>query len=123
MYIVDLGLRNHILPRRSYNLGFSLENIVYFELRRRGYKVTIGKVGNTEVDFVAEKQGAYVYFQVTADMTAKEIFDREIRPLENIRDNYEKNNFNNGPVDAGELQWHSGALFTGLVGTLSEIKI
>lgn len=90
MYIVDLGLRNHILPRRSYDLGFSLENMVYFELLRRGYKMTIGRVGNTEVDFVAEKQGAYEYFQVTADMTAKETFDREIRPLENIRDNYEK---------------------------------
>lgn len=90
MYIVDLGLRNHILPRRSYDLGFSLENMVYFELLRRGYKVTIGRVGNTEVDFVAEKQGAYEYFLVTADMTAKETFDREIRPLENIRDNYEK---------------------------------
>ena len=90
MYIVDLGLRNHILPRRSYDLGFSLENIVYFELLRRGYQVTIGKVGNTEVDFVAEKQGVYAYFQVAADMTAKETFDREIRPLENIRDNYEK---------------------------------
>lgn len=90
MYIVDLGLRNHILPRRNYDLGFSLENMVYFELLRRGYKVTIGRVGNTEVDFVAEKQGAYEYFQVTADMTAKETFDREIRPLENIRDNYEK---------------------------------
>ena len=90
MYIVDLGLRNHILPRRSYDLGFSLENMVYFELLRRGYKVTIGRVGNTEVDFVAEKQGAYEYFQVTADMTAKETFDREIIPLENIRDNYEK---------------------------------
>lgn len=90
LYIVDLGLRNHILPRKNYDLGFSLENIVYFELLRRGYKVTIGKVGNTEVDFVAEKQGAYQYFQVTANMTAKETFDREIRPLENIRDNYEK---------------------------------
>ena len=90
MYIVDLGLRNHILPRRNYDLGVSLENMVYFELLRRGYKVTIGRVGNTEVDFVAEKQGAYEYFQVTADMTAKETFDREIRPLENIRDNYEK---------------------------------
>ena len=64
--------------------------MVYFELLRRGYKVAIGKVRNTEVDFVAEKQGAYEYFQVTADMTAKETFDREIRPLENIRDNYEK---------------------------------
>ncbi len=90
LYIVDLGLRNHILPRSQYDLGFSLENIVYFELLRRGYRVMIGKVGNTEVDFVAEKQSVYTYFQVTADMTAKETFDRELRPLTNIRDNYEK---------------------------------
>ena len=90
MYIVDLGLRNHILPRRQYDLGVSLENIVYFELLRRGYRVMIGKVGSTEVDFVAEKQGIYTYFQVTADMTAKETFDREMKPLMNIRDNYEK---------------------------------
>ena len=90
MYIVDLGLRNHILPRRQYDLGFSLENIVYFELLRRGYRVMIGKVGSTEVDFVAEKQGIYTYFQVTADMTVKETFDREMKPLMNIRDNYEK---------------------------------
>lgn len=89
-YIVDLGLRNHILPRKNYDLGFSLENVVYFELLHRGYKVTIGKYGNTEVDFVAEKKGVYKYFQVTADMTAKETFEREMRPLENIRDNYEK---------------------------------
>lgn len=90
MYIVDLGLRNHILPRRNYDLGFSLENVVYFELLRHGYKVMIGKVGNTEVDFVAERQGAYTYFQVTADMTAEETFEREMRPLTQIRDNYEK---------------------------------
>lgn len=90
LYIVDLGLRNHILPRRQYDLGFSLENIVYFELLRRGYRVMIGKVGNTEVDFVAEKQGVYTYFQVTADMTAQETFERELRPLTLIRDNYEK---------------------------------
>ena len=50
----------------------------------------IGKIGNTEVDFVAEKQGTYTYFQVTADMTAKETFDRELKTLSNIRDNYEK---------------------------------
>ena len=90
MYIVDLGLRNHILPRRQYDLGFSLENIVYFELLRRGYRVMIGKVGSTEVDFVAEKQGTYTYFQVTADMTAQETFEREMKPLRRIRDNYEK---------------------------------
>ena len=90
MYIVDLGLRNHILPRRQYVLGFSLENIVYFELLRRGYRVMIGKIGSTEVDFVAEKQGTYTYFQVTADMTAQETFEREMKPLRCIRDNYEK---------------------------------
>ena len=89
-YIVDLGLRNHILPRRNYDLGFSLENIVYFELLRRGYKVMIGKLGSTEVDFVAEKQGEYTYYQVTADMSAQETFEREMRPLKLIRDNYEK---------------------------------
>ena len=90
MYIVDLGLRNHILPRRQYDLGFSLENIAYFELLRRGYRVMIGKIGSTEVDFVAEKQGTYTYFQVTADMTAQETFEREMKPLRRIRDNYEK---------------------------------
>ena len=90
MYIVDLGLRNHILPRRQYDLGFSLENIVYFELLRRGYRVMIGKIGSTEVDFVAEKQGTYTYFQVTAEMTAQETFEREMKPLRRIRDNYEK---------------------------------
>ena len=90
MYIVDLGLRNHILPRRQYDFGFSLENIVYFELLRRGYRVMIGKVGSTEVDFVAEKQATQTSFQVTADMTAQETFEREMKPLRRIRDNYEK---------------------------------
>ena len=89
-YMVDLGLRNHILPRKHYDLGFTVENIVYFELIRRGYKVNIGKYGETEVDFVAQKQGVLTYFQVTADMTVPETFEREIRPLRNIRDNYRK---------------------------------
>ena len=89
-YIVDLGLRNHILPRKNYDLGFSIENIVYFELRRRNYKVNIGKVGTTEVDFVAQKQGVITYFQVTADMQNETTFEREMTPLRNIRDNYEK---------------------------------
>ena len=90
MYMVDLGLRNHILPRRYYDIGFSIENIVFFELLRRGNKVNIGKYGSTEVDFVAQKQGIVTYYQVTADMTAEETFEREMRPLRNIQDNYEK---------------------------------
>lgn len=89
-YIADLGIRNHILPKRSYDLGFSVENNVFFELLRRGFKVTVGKYQNTEVDFVAQKQGVLTYIQVTADMTAKETFDREMKPLCRIQDNYEK---------------------------------
>lgn len=89
-YIVDLGIRNHILPRKNYDLGFSIENIVYFELLRRGYKVNIGKYANGEVDFVAQKNGVLTYFQVTADMTNESTFEREMAPLKSIKDNYEK---------------------------------
>lgn len=90
LYMVDLGLRNHVLPRKRYDLEFSIENIVYFELLRRGYQVNIGKYGSTEVDFVAQNQGVITYYQVTADMTAEETFEREMRPLRSIQDNYEK---------------------------------
>lgn len=89
-YIVDLGIRNYLLPRKSYDLGFTLENIVYFELLKRGYKVYVGKLGNKEVDFVCLKDNIFTYFQVTASLSLKETFDREIRPLEMIKDNYEK---------------------------------
>lgn len=91
LYMVDMGLRNHILPRKRYDLGFTMENIVYLELKRRGYKINIGKFGSAEVDFVTQKEGVLTYYQVTADMTAEETFEREMRPLRSIRDNYEKN--------------------------------
>lgn len=89
-YMVDLGLRNYVLPRKNYDLGFSIENIVYFELIRRNYRVNIGKYGNTEVDFVAQYHGGLTYYQVTADMTSESTFEREMRPLREIKDNYEK---------------------------------
>ncbi|MEE1411295.1 MAG: ATP-binding protein [Bulleidia sp.] len=89
-YMVDMGIRNHILPRKQYDLGFTIENIVYLELERRGDKVHIGKYGSTEVDFVTQKEGVLTYYQVTADMTAEETFEQEMRPLRNIQDNYEK---------------------------------
>ncbi len=89
-YMVDLGIRNHILPRKYYDLGFSVENIVFFELLRRGCKVTIGKYQENEVDFVAKKRGEFTYIQVTADMVSESTFDREMKPLYAIQDNYEK---------------------------------
>ena len=76
-YIVDLGLRNFVLPKRKYDLGFSIENIVYFELLRREFRVNIGKFGENEVDFVARKNDEIKYFQVTADMTAESTFNRD----------------------------------------------
>lgn len=90
LYIVDWGIRNYLLPRRNYDLGFSLENIIYLELLRRGHKVNIGKVGTAEVDFVAEKDNRLHYYQVTASLTDENTFVREITPLKNLTDNYPK---------------------------------
>lgn len=90
MYIVDLGLRNHLVPRCKYDFGFSLENVVFLELLRRGYNVSVGKVGNLEVDFVAKKNGILEYFQISATLRDEETFNREIRSLEAIGDNYPK---------------------------------
>ena len=90
MYIVDLGLRRHLLARQKYDLGYSLENIIYFELLRRGYSVNIGKVGTTEIDFVARKNEEVFYYQVTASMVEETTFEREMFPLRSINDNYPK---------------------------------
>ena len=89
-YIVDLGLRRYLLPKREYDLGYSLENVVYLELLRRGYEVNVGKMGQTEVDFVAKKNDVISYYQVTASLTEQTTFEREIRPLKKINDNYPK---------------------------------
>ncbi len=90
LYIVDLGIRSHLLPRKRYDLGFSLENVIFLELLRRGYEVNVGKVGTTEVDFVARKNDNIYYFQVTASMVEESTFDREMAPLKAIHDNYPK---------------------------------
>lgn len=90
MYIVDLGIRRHLLSRKKYDLGFSLENVVFLELLRRGYEVSIGKVGTTEIDFVARKNNNVYYYQVTASMVEESTFEREMAPLRNINDNYPK---------------------------------
>ncbi len=75
---------------KRYDLGFSLENTVYLELLRRGYKVNIGKVGTAEVDFVARKNDLLNYFQVSASMLEEATFNREMAPLKAIPDNYPK---------------------------------
>lgn len=89
-YIVDPGIRNYILPKQFYDLGFTIENIVYLELLRRRYNVNIGRSGRTEVDFIAKRNDVYTYIQVTASLVDENTFNREIRPLQQIEDNYEK---------------------------------
>ena len=89
-YIVDIGLRNYLLGFREGDSGHILENIIFFELMRRGYDVAIGKIGNQEVDFIAAKAYEKKYIQVTESMNAPETRERELAPLRKIRDNYEK---------------------------------
>ncbi len=89
-YISDIGIRNYLLGFRNRDRGHILENIVYFELLRRGYDVAIGKVDNKEVDFIANDPKEKIYFQVTESLISEEIRTREFAPLLQIDDNYEK---------------------------------
>lgn len=89
-YIVDTGLRNELLGFGNSDFGRVYENIVFFELLRRGYRVTVGKVDNLEVDFIASRMDSLVYFQVTSSITDPAVRERELRPLLLLGDNYEK---------------------------------
>ena len=89
-YISDTGIRNIILGFRNINEGHLLENVVYLELLRRGFKVNIGKTNDYEVDFVAENPNTIKYYQVTRTLADEKVKTRELRSLESIDDNYEK---------------------------------
>jgi len=89
-YIVDTGLRNYLLGFRDMDTGHLIENIVYFELLRQGYDVSIGKVDNKEVDFIAANTEEKRYIQVTESINDPATRERELAPLRMIRDNYEK---------------------------------
>lgn len=89
-YAVDIGLRRALLGAKSMNAGHILENIVFLELKRRGYQVFIGKYDDLEVDFVADNEQGTQYFQVSATVRDEETLKRELRPLQKIKDNYPK---------------------------------
>ena len=89
-YIADIGLRNYLLGFRNRDSGHAIENVVYFELLRRGYDVAIGKIDNQEVDFIATTAEGKCYIQVTESMQSEDVRKRELSPLLKIRDNYEK---------------------------------
>ena len=89
-YIIDLDFRNLLLGYRDADRGHIIENVVFLELIRRDYRVYIGKVGETEVDLVAEKPEEKLYIQVTESIQTQDTRERELRPLRRIPDNYEK---------------------------------
>lgn len=89
-YVVDIGLRYMLLGTRSTDVGHILENVVYLELLRRGYEVYVGKVDGNEVDFIAMDDKKIIYYQVSASVRDEKTLKRELRPLQNINDHYQK---------------------------------
>jgi uncharacterized protein len=89
-YLGDIGLRHALLGFRDSDIRGLLENIAFLELKRRGYRVTIGKLGNREIDFIAEKESRKIYMQVAYLLHSPETIDREFSPLKDIKDNYPK---------------------------------
>lgn len=89
-YVVDMGFKKALLSEKQNNVGRCLENIVYLELLRRGYRVNIGKIDDLEIDFIAEKDDEINYYQVSATILDQKTFEREIAPLKKVNDNYPK---------------------------------
>lgn len=89
-YIADLGIRYFLLGRKKGDSGHILENVVYLELKRRGYDVYIGKVDELEIDFVAINSKGIEYYQVSETVKDEKTLQKELKPLESIRDHYPK---------------------------------
>ncbi len=89
-YIADHGIREAVFGGNMRDINLILENIVYLELLRRDYKVTVGRIGDKEIDFVCDKRGEKLYVQVTYLLASEETVQREFRAYDNIRDNYPK---------------------------------
>ena len=89
-YLADVGLRQTLLGRRVADRGRVLENVVYLELRRRGYQVFVGYVNGAEVDFVAQRNGSVEYYQVAESVIEPDTLERELSSLRAIKDHYPK---------------------------------
>ena len=90
-YAADMGMRNMLVQGSSSDVGHILENLVYLELKRRGFEVYVGQLGTDgEIDFVTMKDGKLAYYQVAASTLDEGVLKRELAPLNNIKDNYPK---------------------------------
>ena len=89
-YVIDTGLCNFLLSTRNSDIGHQIENVVYFELLRRGYRVNTGKIDDREIDFVATKSDIKEYYQVSTTVLEKSVLERELTPLQKVSDNFRK---------------------------------
>lgn len=89
-YIVDIGMRYMLLGFKMMDTEHILENVMYLELLKRGYDVYVGKIDNYEVDFVAQNHKGTIYYQVALTVRDEKTLQRELRPLQAIRDHYPK---------------------------------
>ena len=89
-YMADHGLREAVFGGNMRDINLVLENIVYMELLRRGYAITVGKIGAKEIDFICQKQEQKIYVQVTYLLASEETIQREFGIYESVRDNFPK---------------------------------
>jgi hypothetical protein len=89
-YVTDIGLRHALIGYKEQDINVFLENVVYLELRKRGYTVEIGKLGELEIDFIASKENLKRYLQVAYLLTDEQTRDREFKPLRLVQDNFPK---------------------------------
>ena len=89
-YVCDIGLRYYLLGDKKVDMGHILENVVYLELLRRGYEVYVGKIGNSEVDFIATGENGDEYYQVALTVDDEKTLARELEPLDNVSDHNPK---------------------------------
>ena len=89
-YIADHGIREAVFGGNTKDINLILENIVYLELLRRGFDVTVGRAGNNNINFVCDKRGEKLYVQVTCLLASEETIAREFGAYDSIRDNFPK---------------------------------
>ena len=118
-YLCDLGFRQAIIGNNQRDITRVIENIVYLELLRRGYEITIGKVDSLEVDFVCKKQNKLIYIQVSYLLASEETIEREFKPLKSIQDNYPKYVITMDDVDMS----HEGIIHLNLIDFLRDNEV
>ena len=125
-FLADLGIRSSLMGDRGNDISQQLENIVYLELRRQGYTVYVGKEGDREIDFIAEKDGRRLYVQVTYLLASAEVIEREFSPLLKLRDQYPKFviSLDSAPMSPREgVEWMNLIDFILELGENTKIKV